>query len=182
MTKTQRKALTSLIVFSVVALGIILIAYSMYSQRSEESYVYLGIFQPDPNKNEFKNVVVLSKPSICESGEAQYAGLPKSAVNDFVAANSNSAEPIRLSMLEGQVPIVSWEDTRQLYERGTTDFYKPKGYRLLKLSRVGFNKEKTEAVACIEISDGYFGEGILFYLRKSGQSWSIVETRNIWIS
>lgn len=182
MTKTQSRALASLIFVILATFGIAWIAYDKHRQATDEGLVYLGLFHPDPSKIEFENVVVLSRPSTCESGEAHYKGLPAEAVQDFVEANKKGVEPIRLSVLEGEVPIVSWEDTKRLFEKGTTKFFRPKGHRLLKLSRVGFNKQKTEAIACVEISDGSFGEALLIHLRNDGHNWSAVEIRNIWIS
>lgn len=158
------------------------VAYGRYSQIKEEGLVYLGLFRPNPGEIEFENVVALSTPTTCKTNQAHYTGLPPDVVRDFVEVNGKGAGPVRLSVLEGKVPIVSWEDTKRLHEKSAAEVFQPPQHKLLRLSRVGFNSESTEAIACVEISKGTFGQGVLIYLKKTGEQWSVVERRNIWIS
>ena len=182
MNKTQTRSLALIFVLAIGVTSIVWLAYDRHHRINEEGLVYIEIFQPDPKVIEFDNVVVLSKPSICKSGDVHYKGLPSDATKEFIKLNEKSMSPVRLSKLEGLVPIVSWEDTKKLYENGTVNFFRPEKHKLIYLSRVGFNSVFTEAIACIEVSENSFGRGILYYLNKENNQWRLIEARNIWVS
>ncbi|MGH1540093.1 MAG: hypothetical protein ACRBHB_06705 [Arenicella sp.] len=157
-------------------------AYEQNKQRTEEGLVYLSLFQPNTEVKEFDHIIAFSKPSICSSDEAHFSGFPQEALSNFLKINAEGAKPIRLSNLEKKVPIVSWSETQNIYTKGIEDFFKPKNKSLVSLSRVGFNKERNEAVACVEIYKNSLGEGILLFFEKSRDIWKITINRNIWIS
>ena len=51
------------------------------------------------------------------------------------------------------------------------------------LSRVGFNADKTEAIAYAEYTCGSLcGDGALYLLRKSGNAWTVYKILGQWIS
>lgn len=137
MTKTQ---LHSLAILIALIFGVSLVswmAYDRYHQANEEALVFIGIFQPTHRVIEFESVIALSKPSICSSSAANYEGLPTDVVSSFITINEKNSGPIRLSKLEGKVPVVGWEDTKKLHENRTVNFFHPENYKLLYLSRVG---------------------------------------------
>lgn len=181
----MNKNLIYFLVFIFVSASVAIVAYSKYTLRNEEGLVYLSIFEPNEETIEFQNVISLSRPSICGSSEAHFKGLPSDSVNEFIKANREGATPIRLTALEGNVPIVSWEDTKSMHKSGTTFAFQPENKRLLYLSRVGFNKSNTQAVLCIEEYNTDYALnaiGRLFYLHKIKGRWKVIEHRNIWVS
>jgi len=182
MTKLQIKNL----VFSFILLfGTLILGFYVYQNHirsTEEGLVYIGVFNPNPKIKEFKNIVALSNPTICRTKNAHYKGLPLQAIQDFQEANKIGASPIRLTILEGKVPIVRWKDTKRIHEKGVVKLFRPPNYRLLHLSRVGFNSEMTRAIVCIELSEGSFSTSSLIYLNKIDGKWKVIENRLIWIS
>ena len=171
--------LLALLLFTVT---ISIVAYTNYELRTEEGLVYKSVFEPNPEFIQFENIVTLSKPSICRSTEVHYKDLPTELVNNFIKANEAGSKPIRLTALEGNVPIVSWEDTKRMHEEETIFTFRPVNKRLLYLSRVGFNKQKTNAIVCIEISENSYGQGVLLFLEKNENKWKVSNSINIWIS
>jgi len=182
MNKIQKNALATLIIGVAVIVAVTGVAYFRYFTAHEEGSVYLTILNPAPELHKFKRFVALSRPSICGSTKANYEGLPPDVVKAFIQVNAKGVKPIRLRSLEGQVPIVSWDDTERMYQSGITEQFHPHGRALLKLSRVGFNNRKTEAITCIETSDGSYGDSQLFYLRKDSETWKVIRADMIWVS
>ena len=176
------KHLIYFLAFFIFVLGLATIAYSKYTLRSDEGLVYLGVFKPKAELLEFEKIITLSRPSTCRSSKAHFKGLPITPVKKFIEANKDGASPIRISRLEGNVPIVSWEDTKGMHQKGTTFAFHPENKRLLYLSRVGFNNERTNAILCIEISENSYGQGILFFLEKKGNKWEVKKNITIWVS
>ena len=176
------KNLLYLLAFILVTVIISKIAYSDYILRTEEGLVYESLFEPNPEVIEFTNIIALSQPSICQSSKLNYKNLPEEPVTNFIKVNGENSKPIRLTTLEGKVPIVSWEDTKSMHEKGITLLFRPEDKRFLKLSRVGFNKQKTNAIACIEISENMYGEGILVFLEKKKNKWIVIKDKIIWQS
>lgn len=178
----MNKNLIYFLAFILITVAVSTIAYSKYTLRNEEGLVYVSIFEPKSKIIEFENFITLSKPSICSSSESYFKGLPIEAVDDFKKANKEGAAPIRLTALELNVPIVSWEDTKSMHESGTTFAFRPKNKSLLYLSRVGFNKKRTNAILCIEVSKNSYGKGVLFFLEKKDNKWKVSNNLTIWIS
>lgn len=178
----MKRNLLYFLVFILATVTVSTVAYNKNALRAEEGLVYISIFAPKPEIIEFKNVVALSKPGICSSSEAHYEGLPTETVNEFIKANKEGVSPIRLTALEGNVPIVSWEDTKKMHEEDNASAFRPENKKLVYLSRAGFNKQRTNAIVCIEISDQNYAQGILLYLEKKGNDWKISKNINIWIS
>ena len=182
MNKIQKKALATLVIAVTVVMVVSSVAYLRYVNAHDEGSVYLAILNPAPELHKFKGFVALSRPSICNSTEANYVGIPPNVVKAFIRVNAEGAKPIRLASLEGEVPIVSWSETERMYRSGITEQFHPQGRILLKLSRVGFNEQETEAIACIETSDGSYGDSRLYYLRKDNEVWKAISSHMIWVS
>ncbi len=189
MDKTQRKHSLILLVILLPIFVFAYVSFGQYKQRTEEGLVYLSLFQPNPYIEEFKHLIVFSNPSICKSGKNHIKGFPEDVFEKFKMLNTEGANPIKLSALEGKIPIVGWKDTKVLHKKGLEDWLNPKGYRLLSLSRVGFNDSKDQAIACIEVFDRSFksygrsyGYAMIFYFKKSNGEWGIADFRNVYRS
>lgn len=189
MNKVQRKNSSILFIIFLSVAVLAYFAYGQYKQRTEEGLVYLSLFQPNPYIKEFEKLIIFSKPSICKAGKAQFKDFPQDVFTEFNRLNAEDVAPIKLSALEGKVPIVSWEDTKALHKKGIEDSFSPEGYRLMSLSRVGFNDSRDKAIVCIEVHDKsyqgygrYYGYAEVFYLKKTQGEWEIVDSDGTWRS
>ena len=174
MNNVQRKNSLLLLVILLLIVICAYFAYEKYKYRHEEGLVYLSFFQSYLHFKKNDRLVVFSNPSTCNASKAQFKDLPNDIFEEFEKVNNEDAAPIRLSVLEGEIPIVSWEDTKNLHRRGIENAFRPPGHRLLSLSRVGFNKSKDKALICIEVSDvDFYGTGSsnAFYLEKNKGKW-----------
>ena len=178
----MKRNLLYLLAFVSVTVTVSTVAYNKHILRSEEGLVYTSIFDTKPKIIKFKNIITLSKPSVCNSSQVHYKSLPTETVNEFIKANKEGTSPIRLTALEGNVPIVSWEDTKNMHNKGITNTFKPMNKKLFYLSRVGFNKQRTSAIVCIEISEHNYGQGILLFLQKKENDWEVTKNINLWVS
>ena len=125
---------------------------------------------------------MLSNPSTCESNTHHYTSLPIETVKSFLEANSIGTAPIRLGNLEGKVPIVSWSDQIKMHSEGSIELFKPNDIKLLRLSRAGFNKGRTNAIVCIESYEGTYGNASLIFLEKNNDKWKETKNIRIWAS
>ncbi len=176
MNQTQKK---NLFIFSVILSSIIVLAYfayGEYKQRVEEGLVYISLFKPSPYIKEFEEIIVFSNPSVCGvTNKARYKDYPQDMLSNFIRLNAEGASPIKLSILEGKVPIVSWEDTKNIHKKGIETFLNPKGLRVIRLSRVGFNKGRNKAIACVEYKGGRHWNEHIFYFEKIKKKWEFAE-------
>ena len=181
MNRSQRRSLIYLVI-AISAISIITwYSYTNSRHIREESAVYLGVFNPKPNIIDFKDFVVMSSPGTCQANKANLKDFPADIVKRFLSANNN-AKPIRLSGLEGKVPIVSWEYTQKLYSNGLLKTFTLKSRKLFHLSRVGFDKTMTRALLCIKTRTINQGQANLIYLNKISNKWKIYKIVNIWRS
>lgn len=69
--------------------------------------------------------------------------------------------------------------------QGWIDFYKkhPDSDGMIDFTRVGFNKDKNQAIVSVGHYYASLGaDGLLIYLTKKNNNWKIVQTVNIWTS
>lgn len=69
--------------------------------------------------------------------------------------------------------------------KGWDEFYKkyPNSPGIISVSRVGFNKEKNQAVVYVGLQSDYLaGRGVIFLLEKKDNSWQIKKQTLLWIS
>lgn len=182
MNVVQRKSAFLFIAILLFVISFGYFAYGQHKQRMEEGLVYLSLFKPNSYIKQYEHMVVLSRPSVCMGTEANFKKLSQETLSNFLKMNAEGRKPIRLSALEGKVPIVSWNDTQELYEKGNEYSFKPEKKDLYLLSRVGFNKQKNKAIACLEIRKKSFGEGLLLYFEKHNNEWTLIRNKNIWIT
>ena len=144
---------------------------------NEEGNVYLAFLKDI--KNQAHDVAFLSKPSTCEGAKNIY--LPEASselFSDFLSANSDSAKPINLRSLEGFFNVVSIEEASQLHANKFLYLFRSSSKRLIALSRVGFDRDNTHALFCIETDI----RGDLVLLSKENNAWKVKKVSNVWIS
>ena len=185
MTKTQKQSAAVLIVALIIASIV-----SYFGLRSNaEANVYRTVFTQlksesgEPTWN--GKLAVLSKPSTCDidnDKSTSWADIPKQIVHNFIEANSGNAEPVKLTSLEGFVPIVSWEDNKRLHRAGYN--WKPGDQPVLAVSRVGLNYTLNKALLCVEkiVPSMLGGLAVIIYLEKEDGKWVVKINRTAWVS
>ena len=149
--------------------------------RSLENELYLAYFDGPELHSENEGVLFVSKPNTCVTGTAEQKELPADIFGDFLSANSSSSKPIRLAKLEGLVDVVSWESTLELWRNDYVGFA-PEGKRLFQLSRAGFNKERNEAIFCVEFRSKAHAEATLIRMKLDGSVWKVVNAYPLWLT
>jgi len=182
MTDIQLNSLRWILLFIALLFSLSWFAYDQYNLSREEALTYLAVFRPDPNITEFDNIVAVSSPTTCNSNEAIFDEIDNRVIQSFFDSNKQGASPIRLSALEGKVPILSWDDTINIHEHKAINKFKPKAGSLLKLSRAGFNSEMNKALVCVDVVSTGYGQGLYYYLVKTENQWVIVKSGTIWVS
>ena len=177
-----RKIVTLLAVIGVIT-GIIVASF-LHSAPIENE-LYRDFFTAEALETDNKGFLLLSKPGNCETRKNSNPDIPSSLVKSFLAANE-SAMPIKLSSLKGYIDVVAYSDAKNLQELDYRSFI-PDGYILVTLSRVGFIKNRKEALFCIETIDfsqdfQYLGRGDLIYMIRDKDGWSIKKTILSWVS
>ncbi|MBC7847031.1 MAG: hypothetical protein H7Y10_11110 [Flavobacterium sp.] len=88
------------------------------------------------------------------------------------------------------ITLVSSEELQYLFNsndvnQGWSDFNKkyPNSNGIIKMSRVGFSSDKSQAIVAVEHYYGSLGaDGLLIYLIKEQNNWRIIKTINPWVS
>lgn len=174
MTRKQ-----SLIVLTLAAVALVLAAAVVYRDYfNEETDVYLAFL--DQFKGEMHpDATFLSFPSTC--GGDLRADLPEASselLSNFLSANRERAEPISLKALAWSYNIVSLEGAKLLQENRLLPLFRLFDGRLIRLSRVGFDPDKTHALFCTEPG----GMGALVYLVKEKGTWKFVKFVPTWVN
>ena len=108
----------------------------------------------------------------------------------YVVSNEETtAVPIDTEW-DSRVVLVTEVEHSEIFSRSNIEqnwesFYKryPKAKSLIGLSRVGFNKELTEAVVYVEFSCGPLcGSGKLAYLKRGLFGWFVELVEGLWVA
>jgi hypothetical protein len=178
---TRKHSLVILIFTTALCCVAAIVIYRDYF--NEEGDVYLAYLSHSRNElhdvelaNEFHSVAFLSAPSTCH--DANNADMPDASqelFENFLSVNNDKEQPINLRALEGQFNVVSFREATQLHENKFSILFRTTNKRLIGLSRVGFDKNKTHALFCIEPNRA----GYLVYLIKENGVWKLV--KNSWV-
>jgi len=142
--------------------------------RSSESDVYLAVLSPYANSS----TVLASNPSTCGLKSGPVEGIPDNLVASFLSANAPSANPISLSALNGHFALADSVQLNRFTAAGVSPLVALRGQRdLVRLSRVGFSSDRSEALFCAEGQ-----EGGLFHVRIQNGHWQVVKFVSIWVS
>lgn len=163
-----------LILISVLlAAVLILLANTVY--LDDEQKIYKVLFEEFKHQAIAEKVLFQSKPRNCLAyDENTISGIPPELIAAFELANRKDAVVVDLDSLRGDFNIVKYQFAKRFYKEDTR-IPNTKGYTLIKLTRVGFNTSKTEALACVA---GHTGN--LVHLKKHGREWSVLNWHTLW--
>ena len=122
------------------------------------------------------NVAVASSPSLCGATAGNFQGILPSLVEAFQRANEPGASLGDVSGLRNHFAIANSSQLAALEAQGLgpQKAGSPQ-VPLLRLSRVGFNSEHSEALMCIRAPYG----SMLIHLRKVDGSWQLLSQEPI---
>ncbi|HEX8566604.1 MAG TPA: hypothetical protein VF648_13240 [Pyrinomonadaceae bacterium] len=166
---------------------------------ADEFLVYKAILQGFIRK-ETKRLVIKKQTSTVSENFASFfgEGLPnilppllKETVDDFSSRNQKSATLTNKFDLNVKINFVG-EEINKLFENnavGGKDGWKifnkkyPNANGIIEVSRVGFNKSKTQALISLGQSCGWLcGNGSFRLLTKKNNKWEIENTYTTWNS
>ncbi|MFD2165638.1 hypothetical protein ACFSJY_05115 [Thalassotalea euphylliae] len=173
----MKKNSVKLLIYIVV---VCLVAYlAINNSAHDEQDVFLSLVQTIKKNESSKQAAFYSYPTHCMQNVENIYELETGLWNSFLKANDYNKGPVQLFSLNGLANTVKWEDNLQIYDtEGGSKLFRSSNKDLIKLSRVGFNSSKEQALVCLESS----WRGILFHLRKQDDSWVIVDEFQAWIS
>lgn len=113
-------------------------------------------------------------------GSGLMANASKETVNDFVSKRTKSCFIGSLKKRD----LVRGPDSDVVTADGKSNNSRPKYWEgFIRLSRIGFNSARDEALVYTETGCGALcGSGDLFFLKRKGSDWRIVEHLNLWLS
>lgn len=142
---------------------------------SGESDVYLAFLNDIKGNDRWPAVAFLSSPRACQITDvSQIPGISTELQQAFGTANTE-ALPINLYALIGTYNTVAHEDAMQIHHNGTTMF-RPTNKRIVKLSRVGFDSAKMQAIFCVEAPDA----ALLIQMSRQDGSWKAIKSTRFW--
>ena len=172
-------SITIFAAFSLVTTAAIYTSQTLHWPLENE--LYLAYFDGPELRAKNADVLFMSKPNTCQVGAARQEDIPADVFEDFLAANSLSSKPIRLIKLEGLVDVVAWESTLKLWRNDYVGFM-IKDNVLFQLSRAGFNKNRTEAIFCIESRSNTYAKAALVRMKLSDGVWELVDEYLLWLT
>jgi hypothetical protein len=169
---------------------------------SDELVVYAAILDSLSQLNANSHILIADKTSTFMCGESAGNGLSIAGCNGL--RNSNETPSDRMAIVKRDLPELQKDtlgeflNANQQYVSIThkisssANYYlfndpeKPKDWKysfLVYLSRVGFNRERTEALVNIGIfsyADSSLSEGHYVVLRKTAGKWTLGGTSIVW--
>lgn len=111
------------------------------------------------------------------------AGMPELSLEtfeDYEAKNKESSQ-LDATMLGPNCELLSYEEWQEMLKEGPGAFYEYGG--VLAFSRVGFDREKTQALVYVhDRTDGVTGSGYYVLLSRKGQKWVVQQEWLLWIN
>ncbi len=171
----HRKQSIIIILFMLISciVAITAIHRELYNDENEVLYAYLSA-----HINTLQDVAILSSPTTCR-GISQLH-MPEASLElvlDFKTKNSKESKPKDLKSLSEGFNVVRFDDAIRIHS-AQYPLSSSMNKRIIKLSRVGFDKNYTKALFCIEQEE----IGFIVYFEKINGSWKVIKTNNVWIS
>ncbi len=112
--------------------------------------------------------------------------LQEETLANYRAQNANTSLLQEFLDLPMEVVFLTESESKAIFEQGGWDaFYArfPKAHGLTALSRVGFNRERTQALVYMGTMSHYLaGAGFFYLLEKERGSWKVKGQLMVWIS
>jgi len=172
MPLKQEKLFLLLLLAVAIVLGV-----SFLQKRNMEDVVHLEVLKNLSTKLPISEYSFYSYPSTCRGVKAlSHPSVSKETFDNFYHNNNPiSSKPRELKPLDNKVYVVSNKDLLRIYKGQAPELHDIPN-KLIVLSRVGFNKEKTQAIVCVESEES----GDLVYMRKDGKSWMTQKWAYVW--
>ena len=103
---------------------------------------------------------------------------------NLLLANAKAEDLQRRFAFSARYELVSESETASYWKGGAGSFQErfPRSYGYLTFSRIGFNRDLTEALFYTEHVCGLCGEGKYVYMRKLNGKWIVRGESSTWIS
>ena len=197
-----RRKLVPLALLAFMLAGQGVSGYRLYAEdgpEADEYAVYAALFAEKGDDKQGTQIVLQDVTVVNDrfSGRLDQRaleklfGLPsiKDAINDFVTKNRKSSVLTDQFKLSATIVLITDSDVKRLFHDsidGGWDLFHakyPKATSINTLSRVGFNKDRTEALVYYTYScGGLCGQGQYVLLRKRDGHWKIEKESMTWIS
>jgi len=116
-------------------------------------------------------IAVASSPSTCGVRESAIEGLSSELLFAFRGANTEGASIGNISGLSKHFAVANSAQLAALESQGLAPSAAGSAHlKVVRISRVGFDAQKTEALLCLRAS----GASSLFHLRKLDGVWQVV--------
>lgn len=201
MKKVLLQRFSLSIIFALISF---VFASSLLAQNvseAEEYSVYKSLFQQEFIGKETKELVIKKQTAIENFSDNEpiayliksLPSLTKETIEDFRLQNKKPTELTNKFNLKVKINLLGEEFDRLFYEARQSDpekdgweiFYKkyPTSGGIITLSRVGFNKEKSQALMFVSHGCGSLcGEGNYILLIKKDNVWKVEQKLMMWIS
>lgn len=174
MTPIRRKSL--LIIGTMIAI-LVLVSFFGTVASFERSVYISAIAQAISDRDtesDYPLPTFISRPYQCESAVI-YVDRPADPILDTIkSANKQSTRPIPLAAASHLVPVMSWEDSFQIFRAGYLGLGETD---LVFVSRVGFDRYYNRATVCLTRTHSPHGWGEILTLERTGLDWSVVWTQ-----
>lgn len=200
MRKTHLPLFLAILTFGLINFIPINSCLAQKTLNQDEISIYSSLLLQRSNGAELviKNITVadninINKPDSAEYYMSHLPPLSKETLDDYSARNSNPVKFKSKFNLKSKVNFVGKEinqiftnDPKQVPKGYSWEVFKekyPTANGFITLSRVGFNKEKTQAFAYIgHYCEGLCGSGWYYFLLKRDDEWTVEKGFNAWVS
>lgn len=114
--------------------------------------------------------------------------LTEDTIDDYQLKNEEKQKLENNFSVRSKIIFISEKEENQLFRKGQDGWAKfhkkyPKAKRMISFSRVGFNKEQTQALVNVSMGCGWLcGEGSFIILQKENGKWVIQQNIGLWVS
>ena len=170
------KGALHLSLYSVIVFAVAFFAWD--NSDHDEQDVIFSLIKHLTHDIDASSAAIYSYPSTCHTDESDTNKYNISLWENFHKVNRHENGPIQIFSLKGLANTIKWEDNLQIYNtEGVALRFRPTDKVLVKLSRVGFNKDKSEALICFEPT----GLGTLFHLKIKNNEWVVLAENNVYV-
>lgn len=167
--------------------------YSVYSDLLKEEFIGKRTKQIVIKKETAVQNFSANEKIPTEGLQGSLSSLKKETAEDFLLRNKQSAKltdkfklKVKINLVGEEIDKIFIENNRNgSTENGWMIFHKryPTADGIITLSRVGFNKEKTQALIFVAFGCGWLcGEGNYILLEKQEEEWKVKSKLINWVS
>lgn len=116
------------------------------------------------------------------------SNLSEDIIQDYQIKNEDDLKLSNNFLIKNKISFLSDKEENQIFRKGQdgwANFHKkfPKANVIISFSRVGLNKERTQALVSVSTGCGWLcGEGNFILLQKESGKWIIQNKIRLWVS